>query len=372
MSNTLKRMLFNDGEAIEFKDFNDMQKYLNCYIADMLLGHQCKTTITEQLLDVTSVFSVGVGGCITSTSIMEDPMSFHNAPGLIGYCDDPAIDGSDAKFKWYYLQADELQLTLENGSAQPRYDILQVKIVDGVLAGQEVRDFEDGITHAITSQSLYKQYGTTLAFSIKKGTPAGSPSIPTPDAGYRELAHFYIDTSYSGNLDGYISDVHIPMGLKEDFRFASMYGVFKWGGAPKWNFGSIGREVNGFLQHSGSDDEPVVFMCPANCNQRVLGLEVHGNSDVCVTMRLIRMYEGHTNSASGAYDPPLMYADMLAEIYDGPLTDSQTFDLSAYNFWGSAATIGLTTGQHLILVIIQQNGSTFGTTIDSIKWTYSG
>jgi hypothetical protein len=125
--------------------------------------------------------------------------SFQCGAGLV-FGSDPAtlgIDGEAPSFLAYYHDGGG-SWDVATGSAQDRIDILQIKIEEvspaadpdpnsPVLAGEVVRDFSEiiGGVEVKTSQKFQKRRWTKATVSVKQGTPAAFPILPTVDTGYK-------------------------------------------------------------------------------------------------------------------------------------------------------------------------------------------
>lgn len=91
-------------------------------------------------------------------------------------------------------------LTLSDGDgSNPRLDIIQGRIAKRDALLDPAADFISQTTKNITPQSTYRDFEYYLETQVKEGTPAASPSAPSPDTA--QAASFVGTVALTGTLD---------------------------------------------------------------------------------------------------------------------------------------------------------------------------
>src|SRR5260221_4402106 len=197
-----KTGLFNDGEGWVHTDSNDAQRFLAARLHDQIFeklignfsgsdpefgGVNTNTsTAWSYCVDIGSAYPKQGSAnnkikLASGTLFQKLANSDGNEPSLLAY----TFDGTD-------------EFTLANGDAtNPRVDMLQMKL-SYLETDVQSRDFQDATTHVVTTQTMNKKRKVQLALSIKQGTPASSPTYPTPDTGYVPIACVVVGATYSG------------------------------------------------------------------------------------------------------------------------------------------------------------------------------
>lgn len=244
MSSFTKEVLFNDGEGIDFADFNALQRRLRSQLWDMATGSLARLWEVDNIGGAPNLvpsnahlWTVG-SGCYprVKTGVAR---SITNAPGILAQGDGTYTDPTDTHLNATWLAADDLQTQFaDNASGNPRYDIVQVKI-DYLADGATNRDFKDANSLVVTSQSMNKTRSVRLTFSTKQGTPAGSPVEPTPDSGFLKWCAVLIPNGIgSGDiLATNIRDYRMPVGM----RVMDIMGHNLSYDTTQWSTGVTGR-----------------------------------------------------------------------------------------------------------------------------------
>lgn len=171
------------GSQVDYADLNDLQ--------DGVVSHEHLLATLRGLARINDekdvapstsyVFAVGSGAAPYAGG---SARQVNNVAGVL-------LQMVGGVFLAYPVTANELQTTLAVGDgSNPRIDLIQVKIVPGPP-------------------------GPTLSFSTKQGTPAASPTEPTPDSGFVKWASVFVPTSFNTVIDpANIWDQRMPLGLK--------------------------------------------------------------------------------------------------------------------------------------------------------------
>ena len=202
LTDLYKSVLYNDGEDLVFGDQNDGQRFLAARLYDQVLEKLIgnpngldpelgdlaganSSTAWAYCLDIGSARPVEGSATnkikVSAGTLMQKIANAAGAePTLLAF----TFDGTT-------------EFTIANGNASnPRVDMLQMKL-EYVAADMQSRDFQDAVTGANTSQSLSKKRQVQCTLSLKQGTPAASPTYPTPDAGYVPIACVVVPTNYT-------------------------------------------------------------------------------------------------------------------------------------------------------------------------------
>jgi len=145
-------------------------------------------------------------------------------------------DGVDSTLVPFTFAGTE-EFTLTNGDAtNPRVDLLQMKL-EYITDTPSSVDFQDAVTRANTSDggtNTRRRIQCTL--SVKAGTPAASPVIPDPDAGFVPVGSavvghgwttagaapiFGIDTAEINNV--VVHDQRMPLGVRSQLVTPLLY-----------------------------------------------------------------------------------------------------------------------------------------------------
>lgn len=216
-----KEILFNDGEGLDYNDFNTMQRQARALVCDGLLANRART---EQSLVSTieqgHLFAIGLGG---APQVGGGALTVTNHAGVIAFPTSISVGLSDPNFLVYYLSAGELLSTLAVGDAtNPRIDLICVKLeqVSNDAADNETRDFKDATTGVITSQTMVKRRKVKLTKQVVAGTPAGSPVEPAVPAGFKKWAAITVPANHNAvftPVTHQLIDYRMPIGFYTSF-----------------------------------------------------------------------------------------------------------------------------------------------------------
>jgi len=116
-----------------------------------------------------------------------------------GIQQDTSQSAPEPETRILYNPDDTTLYTIETPDAtNDRIDIVQVKaaLADGSSVSREVKAIDD----SVSTESVVLRKTWEADIQIKAGTPAGSPSAPSPDSGYIKVAELYV-TASSGIAD---------------------------------------------------------------------------------------------------------------------------------------------------------------------------
>lgn len=279
-----KQVLFNNGEGLVHTDLNNVAKFADARLNDMIFSRMVGNLATDEDPSITGEHSENpaltsliytlTGGCavikqgstttrvtITSGTIFQKIAN---------------VDGADAKFLSYMVDESDVDLVIAAGDAtNPRIDILQCKLeyVDG---GLESRDVEDATTEVVTTQSINKTRRVQATFSIKAGTPAATPTYPTPDAGYALLAAVRVPASWAANFSAdtlgssaaILRQCSIPLEVEAVTVFPKDFDLNSGPGA-NWSIDTNGQAV------AGADATDLIVWVPgASPSRRIVGVDI--------------------------------------------------------------------------------------------------
>lgn len=228
----VKQVVFNDGEGVDYTDFNALQDYLLAQLHDYVEGNGAAGG------NPAICYTRGGGGPYEGSA-----NTVYNLTGLLYQYTSTAVDGLSAQLLVYNVAANELATTLSVGDAtNPRIDGIFIKIEKPEDAPVN-RDFKDATTGLITSESMVKTKTTTLTKVVVPGTPAATPATPATPAGYAPWAYVYVPQNHNAvyTLAGYhIRDARIPFGNVEVYAGPgdTLYE------ASSWDVTKFGLEAN--------------------------------------------------------------------------------------------------------------------------------
>ncbi len=108
-----------------------------------------------------------------------------------------AVDGLSASILPFTFEGTE-EVTIANGDAtHPRVDIVQMSLAV-IDDSAEDRDVEDATTRIVTTTSVNKSQRVQCTLSVKTGTAAATPTVPTLDSGCVAIATVLVGTLYVG------------------------------------------------------------------------------------------------------------------------------------------------------------------------------
>jgi hypothetical protein len=192
------RVLFNDGEAVDFHDLNTAQDYQRIILLDQFLGTQAGQSFSA---------SPSASYCLVPQPMAALPTQggsarqVTNTEGMIcQWSTAGSSDGITPRMLSYWLAAGEL-LSSGSGSmalaptVHPRWDGIFIQIRDDLADTVTTRDFKDVATNALSSTTFSKRLGTRAYFQRVEGSEATSPIVPvtpSPSGGYNWVPFCYV------------------------------------------------------------------------------------------------------------------------------------------------------------------------------------
>jgi hypothetical protein len=290
-------VLQNDGQAIDTDDINNRQLILQSRMFEQLFERMAPGDFKDpqingegnsiMITDVPEYFAYA----LTGSSAMMIPGSTNAgvkmSPGTL-FQKVAASTGLIPQFLPFTFAGTE-ELTFSNGDvSNPRVDIIQMALsfVDG---SPSTEDFQDAVTGALSSvPGTNTSRKVQCVLSIKQGTAAATPTVPTADAGAVMVAAMVIPTAYAwanpwtfdDSIAGtaYLFDHRMPLGVTAIEVSARQY----YYDASAWNDPGL----TGTLFHSGGA-VAVVIPCPVgrHCG-RIVGVEMEQQMSSATLMTL--------------------------------------------------------------------------------------
>lgn len=232
----VKEVEFTNTEGLDFVDLQNMQRFARAQMADVWGfrhgegGHPLNR----------SLFCNAIGDAGTPTPEAAANRSVKTLPGTIVQVVG-SLTGDDPQAIAYYLASDELATTFDVGDASDRWDIVSVQLTN-VDGSPEARQMRDNLGVITANPALNKRRNVTLAKTVTKGTPAGSPVEPATPAGQVKVFAVKIPALLGASpiLAANIRDHRMPMGLQtiDSWSTAMLAAGFMPAGA--WTVGTQG------------------------------------------------------------------------------------------------------------------------------------
>lgn len=211
-----KQRLIGDGAVAVVEDVEDAQRFLGARLMDQILGQSLLSFIPtapslsnySNDLEFTSMHGVDpLTGPYAYTHnpgqafLRQGTANSHLqiSPGTILQKVATAATGTEETLLAFTFDG-TLEFAIANGDpSNPRVDILQMSLA--LVEGDPVSQLVDSATPpavTLVSQSVNTTRRVVATLSIKQGTPASSPTYPTPDPGYVVIAGVVVGTNYVG------------------------------------------------------------------------------------------------------------------------------------------------------------------------------
>lgn len=302
MADVYKEVLFNDGEGLVYSDLNDIQRFaaarlFNQVVIASFAAGNAATSLDPDIgsnlaaaISAPMVFALhgGAGFVIPGVGARTTTVR----AGTIMTYDSTVTAGSDMAYKPYTLTDTEFTLTHDVGDANPRIDLIEIKIdeTDGTLTA---RDFQDAVTLGVTSTLTAKRRQGVLTAQIKKGTAAATPTYPSPTAGYSVLGAVYVPALHNAVFTtDHIRDQRFPLGVKA-IDVPLPWCTF---GTSSWTIATSNHAIQG-----GGTANPFRLVIPGGQHTRVLGVGLMARMDTGATVATARLCrQTHSNTYLGA------------------------------------------------------------------------
>lgn len=305
-----KIVKFNQGEGIDPVDFNNLSNFLLRQIYDSwLLSGMADGALVDTAASLGNVRDMELGKVVAAAGSLITGYAFTTHPGT-GYWEPSASVRTLSLVPGVVWQAlatvpsiyaagnttnlvpcrigdwgtpgITLQTTVGDGS-NPRIDLVEVKI-EFSDADQEFRDFEDATTRVVTSTAPYKTHRVQITYQIKQGTPASTPTYPTPTTGFVPMCAVYVPVGHNAvHTVANFRDLRMPLGGTKVYNVWAPQ-MFK-GSTNPWTLQESSFSLLGPASGSGL----ATAMCPvSNKNARLIGL---GVSSLNATSSVLRRIE---------------------------------------------------------------------------------
>lgn len=185
-------VFFQDGEQFTFDDANNMQRFVRAQMTDQLLqelvgaasnaGNQADIGGADGgNVSTLWAYTMNPGRAFLRQGSANNKIQL--APGTL-LQKIANSDGNDATLVPFTFAGTE-EWTLASGDAtNPRVDLLQMKL-EYITDTPVSVDFMDAATRALsTNPTANTRLRVQATLTVKQGTPAASPRIPDPDAGF--------------------------------------------------------------------------------------------------------------------------------------------------------------------------------------------
>jgi hypothetical protein len=297
-------VLFNDGEGVDYNDFNDSQRYQGARQTDQFLA-QMVGRLAAGTADPDHVGEAGSNAALTSLAYtmtggdcaLKQGTTTSRVtllPGTI-FQKIANVTGTESTFLAYTVRSGDIDLTIAAGDAtNPRIDILQMKL-EWVNGGATSRDFEDATTRAKTTTTPNKTRRVQATFSIKQGTAAATPTYPTPDAGYVLVAAVRVPATWTATfrpdavvpLSGTAASLiqcTIPLGIQ---AVTVMPNQFEGYYATNWAREPTGSGTDSGHWKTSAAGSNLLVWIPGSTTRRVVGVAIVGENTTGMTAKLV-------------------------------------------------------------------------------------
>lgn len=335
MANTLiNRVRWSDGIGITSTDLNDAQKFRQAYLDDLVLGQNIADWYYAPNIGFRAGRVYARSRWNGAPAISGTALRSTNSAGLIYVApNNTAFDGQTPHALGYYLAADETQVTHAAGNASnPRWDIVYVSLAEGSRDTQ-LRDFKDGTTGALSTQSVAMKTSNNLTVGIVQGTAAATPTLPALSTGQAALRYVYVPANYSTAFtDQHIYDARFPMQFKSIYQPASAFLISS--SATVSNAGAY------YNFNTGSSQPTVIYAICPDVTARILGFTL--NAQVSTGSYSATM--GHMTNLFGGFTATVAAGGALQNVTGR--TDNLDYQMllnSVPNqtvLWGDGRVIG--------------------------------
>lgn len=229
-------VLNHDGGEVDHDNLNNAQRFVQAQITDALLESligSISITLGKDLemcgqngsnVPTSRAYALHPGAAFLRQGSANNKIQV--APGVLLQKIANADGLKSTLLPFKFLGTEEWTLTAGDAT-DPRVDLLQMKLeyVDDTPASV---DFQDAVTRALsTSPTTNTRRRVQCTLTVKAGTPAASPTIPEPDAGFVPVGScmvgntwaiagtapiFGVDTAATANL--VVHDQRMPLGVR--------------------------------------------------------------------------------------------------------------------------------------------------------------
>jgi hypothetical protein len=302
MANDLfKAVLINDGQGVTDSDLTNISKFNLSRLAEQMFERMAGTLAVASKdpeyygtnTALTSlIYTLTGGDAVIKQGSSNTKVTL--TPGTI-FQKLASTDGNEAQFIPYTVGASDVDLTIGAGGANPRIDILQVKL-EWESGNSASRDFEDATTGAKTTQTTNTHRRVKATFSIKAGTTAATPVYPTPDAGYAVIAAIRVPAGWASGIGidaaGFTSAIlrqcSIPLGIE---AITVTPGEFDYSmpGLAGWRRGTSGDglSIHGSAYAASAGTDLCVWVPNGTQGKRIVGVKIQAKWATSGTVELV-------------------------------------------------------------------------------------
>lgn len=332
----VQEILFSDGEGIDLADLNGAQRSLRAQLWDLAVGGRARSIESSNGPASGRLHAFGPAAAPVASATARTITAIGD--GTLGQrAPLTTIDGADPKLLAYHATAAELTSTLDVGDAQPRIDLISIKLehIDNDAADAESRIFKNYSTGALSTAAMVKRRKVKITKTVTKGTPAASPTTPSLPSGHVAWCSVYVPASHNAVIDpDNIRDHRYPIGFDLLVQHTDGLAGGVWASAGWTVLGSTPG-----IQSGGTS--PVYIRPPLRLKHsaRLSSIGIMGLLTGC-TVQLVRQNLDNTSSAGGE----TVLAD-LSSAFTGGANQLYSTDESHANWsrpiWGNGFTAGL-------------------------------
>lgn len=313
------RVIFHDGEGVQLDDLNDTASRGLAVLWDQvvreLIPNRALTTAANEdsAIDRTTI---PYALALTTMGARPAQGSGFNkikiTAGTLMQVIAATPTGSEPSVLAFSLPGTN-EVTIANGDpTNPRVDIVQMKL-EYLEDTSLPRDFEDAISRLKTTTSYTKRRRVQCTLSVKQGTPASSPTYPTPDAGFCVIAGLVVGTNCVHAFQPQIQDSAGAVMVIHDQRMPlRIRGHVTPPGAFVADFLNIrARQINGFAV---TRDKTTTDAAPSNILVPILvsgntGRLVQVSAQIAAATPMVSKFCRYVGGANDALtDPNIMLA----------------------------------------------------------------
>lgn len=286
----VKEVLYNNTEGLDLVDLNGMQRIARAQISDVWgfrLGE------AEHVVDRVEFLcnAIGDGGAPHVDGAANRQVL--TRPGTIIHALDVVIDGETPQALAYNLAGDELATTFDVGDANDRWDVVSVHFAY-VNGSPEARQMRDNLGVITANPALNKRRNLTLTKTVTKGTPAGSPVVPSIPAGDVAVYAVRIPAGLgAAPIDpGNIRDLRLPLGVHVVDVWSC--GALSAGAVVSGSFTAVPGAVP-LVRSVGTGDQILHFPSAAyDHSMRLVSVAVLVGESTASVFKLVRVHANGT------------------------------------------------------------------------------
>lgn len=248
------RVHFSDGEALDTADLEKIGQFAQMLALDRLVGAATpsamltnktpETAVDPHSLPFLLVAHPGQAALVQGSANNKIKITKGTVFQAIAN-----TDGETPAILAYTFPGTN-EVTIANAAgATPRVDLIQIALSQVDDTAIE-RNFEDATTRALSSTDTVKRHRTACEITVKQGTPAASPTVPTLDAGCVAIATVLVGASYAAaagfkteDTAGAVAVIHdqrMPIGVRAPTILKGSDGLYD---PAKWTFDQVDQSL---------------------------------------------------------------------------------------------------------------------------------